>query len=157
VDAFDVDGPTVAMARANVAAAGLEDRVQVHRVDAADPGAGGSYELVCAFECIHDLPDPVAVLASMASLVGDRGTVIVMDEAVADSFSPEAGPIDQVMYGFSLMFCLPDSLSHDHSVGTGTVMRPDTLRSYARQAGFSSVEVLPIENDFFRFYRLHRR
>jgi hypothetical protein len=40
------------------------------------------------------------------------------------------------------------------SAGTGTMMRPDTLRSYAREAGFRAVEILPIENDFFRFYRL---
>ena len=36
----------------------------------------------------------------------------------------------------------------------GTVMRADTLRGYAREAGFRSVEILPIENFFFRFYRL---
>ncbi len=33
-------------------------------------------------------------------------------------------------------------------------MRPDTFRSYARDAGFASVEILPIEHDLFRFYRL---
>lgn len=155
VDAFDVDEPTVALARANVDAAGVGDRVQIHQVDAATLASAGTYDLVCAFECIHDLPDPVAVLASMASLAGDEGAVIVMDEAVADSFATD-NPIDQVMYGFSLMFCLPDGLSHDPSAATGTVMRPDTLRSYARAAGFSDVEVLAIDNDFFRFYRLRR-
>jgi hypothetical protein len=40
------------------------------------------------------------------------------------------------------------------SAGTGTVMRPATLRRYATEAGFSSVEILPIENDLWRFYRL---
>jgi hypothetical protein len=42
----------------------------------------------------------------------------------------------------------------DDGVGTGTVMREETLRAYATDAGFSEVEVLPIENEFFRFYRL---
>lgn len=37
---------------------------------------------------------------------------------------------------------------------TGTVMRPDTLRRYAGEAGFQGLDVLPIENFFFRFYRL---
>jgi hypothetical protein len=45
-------------------------------------------------------------------------------------------------------------MSHGHSAGTGTVMRPDTLRGYARQAGFDDIEILPIETDFWRFYRL---
>jgi hypothetical protein len=52
------------------------------------------------------------------------------------------------------MICLPDGMSHPGSVGTGTVMRPDTLRHYAQQAGFADIEVLPIENDLWRFYRL---
>jgi hypothetical protein len=52
------------------------------------------------------------------------------------------------------MLCLPDGMSHQPSAATGTVMRPDTLRAYARDAGFEDVEVLPIEAGFFRFYRL---
>jgi hypothetical protein len=40
------------------------------------------------------------------------------------------------------------------SAGTGTVIRPDKVRAYATEAGFSRVEVLPIEHDFWRFYRL---
>jgi hypothetical protein len=40
-------------------------------------------------------------------------------------------------------------------VSTGTVMRTKTLTEYARAAGFREVEVLPIDNYFFRFYRLH--
>ena len=51
--------------------------------------------------------------------------------------------------------CLPDGLSSPPSVGTGTVMRPATLRRYAREAGFADVEVLPVDDfSFFRFYRL---
>jgi len=45
-------------------------------------------------------------------------------------------------------------MSHQPSAETGTVMRTDTLTRYARRAGFDAVEVLPIEDDFFRFYRL---
>jgi hypothetical protein len=45
-------------------------------------------------------------------------------------------------------------LADPPSAGTGTVMRPDVLRGYAREAGFKDIEILPIEHDFFRFYRL---
>jgi hypothetical protein len=58
------------------------------------------------------------------------------------------------MYGFSLICCLPDGRNAPRSVATGTVMRPATLERYALDAGFSGVEILPIENDFFLFYRL---
>lgn len=45
-------------------------------------------------------------------------------------------------------------MSHTGSVGTGTAMRQDLLTDYARQAGFADVEVLPIDTDLWRFYRL---
>ncbi len=57
-------------------------------------------------------------------------------------------------YGYSNFICLPDGMAHLHSAGTGNVMRPDPLRTYAREAGFSDVEIMPIETDMWRFYRL---
>ena len=56
----------------------------------------------------------------------------------------------------SITCCLPDGLAHDGSVETGTVMRPDTLRRYAADAGFADVDVLPVQDDLFRFYRLRQ-
>ncbi len=52
------------------------------------------------------------------------------------------------------MNCLPTGLADGPSVGTGTVMRQSTLRRYAEEAGYRGIEVLPIENDLWRFYRL---
>jgi hypothetical protein len=40
------------------------------------------------------------------------------------------------------------------SSSVGTVMRSPTVRRYAEEAGFGRFEVLPIENDFWRFYRM---
>jgi hypothetical protein len=109
---------------------------------------------VTAFECIHDLPDPVSVLATMRRLAEPAGLVLVMDERVAEQFTAPGDDVEQLMYGYSLMCCLPDGLAHPGSVGTGTVMRPDTLREYAIAAGYTGVDILPIADDFFRFYRL---
>jgi len=58
------------------------------------------------------------------------------------------------MYGFSTLCCLPAGLAEEPSAGTGTVMRPSTLRGYAEEAGFADVEILPIEHETFRVYRL---
>jgi hypothetical protein len=57
-------------------------------------------------------------------------------------------------YGFSVLHCLPVGMVGEDPAGTGTVMRESTVRGYAQQAGFAGFEVLPIENDFWRFYRL---
>lgn len=165
VTGIDPDRPSVAAAHRHAAAAGVEDRVRFLAVDAAGAvaaGAGGAaggaqpggFDVVTAFECVHDLPDPVGVLRAVRALVAPDGWVLVADERVAEEFSAPAGPMDRWFYGFSLTVCLPDGLSHEPSAGTGTVMRPATLERYARTAGFSAVRVLPVEHDLFRFYRL---
>jgi SAM-dependent methyltransferase len=153
VDGYDVDAPSVERATANAAEAGVGDRVTFHTIDVGQLDAGG-YDLVAAFECIHDMADPVSVLAAMRNMAGDDGAVMVMDERVGDTFSPDAGPVEQLLYGFSLLCCLPDGRNAADSVATGTVMRRSTFEGYAAEAGFATVDVLPIENDFFRFYRL---
>lgn len=154
VDGFDLDAPSVELARANAAAAGLGDRVTFHVRDAGDPDLAGRYDLACAFECIHDLSDPVAVLGAMRRLVGAGGTVLIMDEKVADAFVAPGDDIERFMYGFSVLHCLPVGMADQPSVGTGTVMRTATLQGYAAAAGFTGVEILPIAHDWFRFYRL---
>jgi hypothetical protein len=100
------------------------------------------------------MPDPVGVLATMRRIAAPDGVVLVVDERVAETFTAPGDEVEQLMYGWSITLCLPDGLSHPGSVGTGTVMRPDTLRRYAREAGFADVEVLAVEDLFFRFYQL---
>ena len=156
VDGFDLDEASVVEANQNVEAAGLADRVQVLLKDAGDPALAGQYDLVTAFECVHDMSDPVSALASMKRLAGDTGTVIVADERVGEKFTPTGNEVEQIMYGFSVFHCLPVGMADHPSVGTGTVMRPDTLRGYARAAGFADIEILPLENYFFNFYQMVR-
>ncbi|MCW4352191.1 class I SAM-dependent methyltransferase [Hoyosella sp. YIM 151337] len=151
VDGVDVDEPSVAAARNNAQLHGVSDRVSF---TAAMPAASASYDLVCAFECIHDMSDPISVLAEMRRLVRPDGTVLIMDERVAPEFTAPGDDIEQIMYSYSVLCCLADGMSHQPSVGTGTVMRPAKLEEYARAAGFAGIEILDIENDFFRFYRL---
>ena len=157
VDGFDVDDPSIERARANAADAGVSDRVRFHNADGNGLSTFGRFDAAFAFECIHDMPRPVEVLAEMRRAVREDGAVIVMDEAVAEDFTAPGDDVDRLMYAYSLFICLPDGMSHRPSVGTGTVMRPGILRGYAREAGFSDIEVLPIE-DFasFRFYALVR-
>lgn len=154
VHGYDIDQPSIEMATANAVEAGVTDRVRFHAADVGSLDVGG-YDLALALECIHDMPDPVSVLAAMGSMVGPDGVVIVMDERVGESFTGEPDPVEHLFYGFSLLCCLADGRNANESVATGTVMRQATLEGYARDAGFAGLEALPIENDFFRFYRLN--
>jgi SAM-dependent methyltransferase len=153
VDGYDIDAPSIEKAQVNAAEAGVHDRVRFQTIDVAELDAD-EYDVVLALECIHDMPDPVSVLRAMRRAAKQGGEVLVMDERVGEHFTGESDPVEQLMYGFSLICCLPDGRNAPESVATGTVMRPATLERYATDAGFASVEVLPIENDFFRFYRL---
>lgn len=154
VDGYDLDEASVELARANAAEAGVADRVSFHARDAGDPELSGSYELVTVFEAVHDMSRPVEVLRALRGLAADGGAVIVMDERVADAFTAPGDEVERLMYTYSILCCLPVGLSDTPSAGTGTVMRTDTLRRYAAEAGFADVEVVPIEHEIFRFYRL---
>ncbi len=154
VDGYDLDTPSVELARANAAAAGLSDRVHFHVRDASDPSLTGQYDLVTAFECVHDLSNPVGALRAMHALAREDGAVIIVDERVGDTFTPTGNEVEWMMYGWSVLHCLPVGMAEQPSAATGTVMRRATLRRYAQDAGFRDVEVLPIDNFFFRFYRL---
>jgi hypothetical protein len=90
----------------------------------------------------------------MRSLTGEDGAALVVDERVAESFGAPSDEIERLMYGYSVLHCLPVGMAEQPSAGTGTMMRPAILRRYATQAGYRDVEVLPIENDLWRFYRL---
>ncbi|MEA2596471.1 MAG: hypothetical protein QOF01_2940 [Thermomicrobiales bacterium] len=154
VDGFDLDEASVHAARANAEASGVADRVSFYVRDAGDPELAGRYDLALAVECIHDMSDPVATLSAMRRLVGTGGTVLIVDERVADGFTAPGDDVERYMYGFSILHCLPVGMVDQPSAGTGTVIRESTMRSYAEAAGFSAVDVLPIQHDFFRFYRL---
>ena len=97
VDGYDLDEPSVEDAQVNVENAGIGDRVKIFRRDAGDPALKGRYDLVTAFECIHDMSDPVAALRAMLGLAGDSGTVIIIDERVGDTFTARRPHIEMAI------------------------------------------------------------
>jgi 2-polyprenyl-3-methyl-5-hydroxy-6-metoxy-1,4-benzoquinol methylase len=154
VDGIDSDRASIERARENLAKSGVEDRVTFHERDAADAGLAGRYDLVTIFEALHDMSYPVDALRAARGLLAERGVVFIGDEHTEDTFTAPAGEVERLFYGFSVFHCLPVGMVGEGAAGTGTVMRAETVRRYAEEAGFSSCEVLPIENDFWRFYLL---
>jgi 2-polyprenyl-3-methyl-5-hydroxy-6-metoxy-1,4-benzoquinol methylase len=154
VDGIDSDTASIEFARKNLEGSGVEDRVSFHDRDAADAGLAGRYDLVTIFEALHDMSYPVEVLRAARGLLADGGVMLIGDERTEESFTAPAGETERLYYGFSIFHCLPVGMVGEGAAGTGTVIRPATVRRYAEEAGFSSCEVLPIENDFWRFYLL---
>ncbi|MEK6719543.1 MAG: class I SAM-dependent methyltransferase [Chloroflexota bacterium] len=155
VDGLDLDPASIELAQANLAAApDVGDRVTFAARDAADPALSGRYDLVLIVEAVHDMSQPVAVLRAARGLLAPGGAALIVDENVAESFTVPGDDLERILYSYSILFCLPNGLADQPSVGTGTVMRPAVLEAMALEAGFSTVTILPIEHDAFRFYRL---
>jgi SAM-dependent methyltransferase len=154
VDGIEMDAATIEAARRHLEGSGVEDQVSFHLRDAADQELAGCYDLVYIHEALHDMSYPVRVLSACCGLLAEGGSVVVGDERVPDEFDPPSDEVERLYYGFSVLHCLPVGMVGEGAAGTGTVMRAGTVRQYAEQAGFTEFEVLPIENDFYRFYRL---
>ncbi len=154
VDAIDVDAESISTARRIVDSTGLADRVRPAVHDASDPNLDGPYDLITIFEALHDMNHPVDALRAARGSLAKGGSVLIADERVAERFAPPGNQIERLNYGFSVLHCLAVGMLDHDSAGTGTVIRPDTVRLYAADAGFRQFNVLPIDHDFWRFYRL---
>jgi hypothetical protein len=97
---------------------------------------------------------PIEALRTARNSLADGGSVVIADERVAERFTAPGDELERFNYGWSVLHCLAVGHLDEDSAGTGTVIRPDTVRAYATEAGFGQVDVLAIEHDFWRFYRL---
>ena len=154
VDGVDPDDLSLRRARQNAEAAGVSERVRFHTVDASTLPVDHPVDFATAFECIHDMARPVQVLRAVRSVLHDDGAMLVVDERAGETFTGEPDALESYFYGWSVFECLPAGMAETPSAQTGTVMRPETLRGYATEAGFGGFEILPVEHDAFRLYLL---
>jgi SAM-dependent methyltransferase len=154
VDGYDSDEGSIARARRNASDAGVSDRVNFDVIDASRGYGDSRYDLVTFFECVHDMAHPVTAMAQAKAALADGGSVIVMDERVDEV--PAAGdPVQTFFATASVLWCLPQGRVEPNSEAVGTVMPASRFRRIAQAAGWSDIEILPIDHPFWRFYRLH--
>ena len=155
VDGIDSDDESISRARRNAAEQGVADRVDFEVNDiSTERSAASCYDVAFFFECLHDLGHPVEALRAAREALAPGGTVVVMDERVAETLPPPGDPVETFFAAASVLWCLPQGRVDHDSEAPGTVMRPDTLRQLAARAGYGAVDILPIEHPFWRFYRL---
>lgn len=153
IDAIDPDEQSIKEAKINAANEGVADRIDFHMNTIEDAELEGGYDLVTAFECLHDLPYPVQALSRMRELAGQSGAVLVAEVAVGETLKENTNIFGHICYNFSVLHCLPQAMDFPDAAGTGTVIKQSIVCRYSEKAGFSDVEILPIEGDW-RFYRL---
>ena len=155
VDGFDLDEASIDLARGNATAAGLADRVTFHVRDAGGPELAGPLR---PGDGVRVPPRHGAAgqrAAPMRQLAGERGAVLVVDERVGETFTRPGNDVEWMMYGWSVLHCLPVGMADTPSAETGTVMRAARSAATRRRRAFAAWRFSPIDNLFFRFYRLH--
>jgi 2-polyprenyl-3-methyl-5-hydroxy-6-metoxy-1,4-benzoquinol methylase len=147
---YDLDAASIAAARARAAAEGLTVRFEQKGAEAVEAGQ----DLIVVLEALHDMARPTKALAAFRAALAPGGSVLIADERVGEHFTAPGDDVERMMYGWSVVHCLPVSMIEQPSEAIGTAIRPDIVQRCARDAGFARCEVLPIDNPLFRFYRL---
>ncbi|MET9428930.1 class I SAM-dependent methyltransferase [Streptomyces sp. NPDC003036] len=143
----------IAAGRAEAERLGL-DNVRLTVGDATD--LPGTYDLVTAFDVIHDLAEPGPALAAIAGALREGGTFLMGDIAASSSLEENIGhPFGPALFGFSLFYCMTTSLSTG-GAGLGTVWGEQTARRMLHEAGFPEVEARSVEGDPLNVYYVAR-
>lgn len=135
---FDPHAPSVAAARQHAREAGLSGRVRFE-VAAADAYPGEGYDLVCFFDCLHDLGDPVGALRHAAGTLAPGGTVLAVEPFAHDRVEDNLNPIGRLYYSASTTLCCAHALSEGGSMALGAQAGEARLREVFAKAGLSRV------------------
>jgi 2-polyprenyl-3-methyl-5-hydroxy-6-metoxy-1,4-benzoquinol methylase len=134
---FDFHEPSIRTARERADEAGVGDRVTFDVAGAKD--YSGTYDLVCFFDCLHDMGDPVGVAAHAREHLDPDGTVLLVEPFALDGRRENlnANPMAALLYIASSTVCTPNSLSQEVGLGLGAQAGEARLRAVFEEAGFS--------------------
>jgi SAM-dependent methyltransferase len=134
---FDADEGSIDAARKRAADAGLSERVRFEVSAAAT--FDGAYDLVCFFDCLHDMGDPVGACTHVREQLFPDGTLMIIEPFAGDDLADNLTPVGAAYYGFSTLLCTPSSLSQDVGAALGAQAGEARLRATVAEAGFSSL------------------
>ncbi|MCX4673333.1 class I SAM-dependent methyltransferase [Streptomyces sp. NBC_01381] len=116
----------------------------------------GRYDLVTAFDVIHDLARPQETLNAVAAALRDSGTFLMCDIAASSKLEENLDhPFGPALFGFSVFYCMTTSLSTG-GAGLGTMWGEQTARRMLAEAGFTDVQIQSIEGDPLNAYYVAR-
>jgi ubiquinone/menaquinone biosynthesis C-methylase UbiE len=133
---FDYHAPSIERAKQAAAEAGVADRTDFQVASAQDyPGEG--FDLVCIFDALHDMGDPVGAAAHIRRSLKPDGTWLLVEPFAHDEMTDNLNPIGRMMYSASTMVCTPASQSQDVGLALGAQAGEGRLRQVVEDAGFS--------------------
>ena len=131
------------------------DNVEFMQAPAHELPKNKKYDLICSFDCIHDMADPRKTLRTLHDSLADDGVYLWSEPATSDQPLENRNPVGRAFAAVSPLHCLTVSLA-SHGEGLGTQLGLKGVQELAREAGFTSVEPLPIQNPLHRIYALRR-
>jgi SAM-dependent methyltransferase len=134
---YDFHGPSVEAARDRARAAGVEDRVTFTQA-AATEYDGTGFDLVCFFDCLHDMGDPVGAARHAYDALVDDGTVLLVEPFAGDSVEDNCNPVGRMFYAASTFICTPNSLSQPVGRALGAQAGEAQLHDVFTEAGFAN-------------------
>jgi SAM-dependent methyltransferase len=153
ITAVDNYAPAIERAKANAAEAGLADRIRFEVSSGKLPHE--SFDVVCAFDVVHDAADPLGLLTSMRNALEADGVLLILEPKGKRHIEQSMDPMGRFMYAQSFFYCMTVSLAAG-GAGLGCCAGVETLRDLAERSGLSQFEAIPIEDPFDGLYRLAR-
>lgn len=132
---FDTHAASIEAARSIAAEAGLEGRVAFEVAGAT--GYTGRYGLICFFDCLHDLGDPVAAATHAAEMLAPGGTVMLVEPFANDRVEDNLSPVARLYYAASTTMCCAHAISEGGHLVLGAQAGQARLAEVFRKAGFS--------------------
>jgi cyclopropane fatty-acyl-phospholipid synthase-like methyltransferase len=131
---FDYHEDSIARAKRLAAEEGTANAS--FEVASAKDYPGGEYDLVCFFDCLHDMGDPVGALRHVKDTIDDDASVMLVEPLANDTLEENMNPVSRVFYAASTMICTPSSLDQEVGLGLGAQAGEGRLGEVADEAGF---------------------
>ncbi|WP_127473127.1 class I SAM-dependent methyltransferase [Microbacterium sulfonylureivorans] len=138
---YDSHAPSVSEARRNARAAGVDERTTFAQVRADEYDVLG-FGLICFFDALHDMGDPLGVLRHAAKSLNADGTLLLVEPNAADRLEDNLTVVAQTYYAASSMICTAHSLADGGELVLGAQAGPARLTEVLNAAGFSRVRVV---------------
>ena len=135
---FDYHDGSIKTAKARAEEAGVADRIKFEAKEAhAFPGK--KYDLICFFDCLHDMGDPIGVAKHARKALKDDGTVLLVEPNASDDLAENLrSPIAPMFYSASTFLCTANAVSQGGNPVLGAQAGEARLRQVFEEAGFSS-------------------
>ena len=148
---FDFAEQDLAVGRADQEAGGLTN-ARFDVLDAALLDLEDAFDLITAFDAIHDQVDPARVLANVARALRPGGTFLMVDIAASSNLEENVShPLAPSLYAASVLHCMTVSLAYG-GAGLGNMWGEQLARQMPAEAGFTSVDVRRVEGDYLNAY-----